>query len=98
MNYIITLSNLRKFTKSSVFNNIITCLFQISKIVHKNLLLYTQDEAKFAARDFLYPAMVRTSQVAARQLALRNRNNFKKVYTDCVMNSGRPWGDFWIIL
>ncbi len=83
MNYTIVLSNLRKFTKSSVFNNIITCLFQISKIVHKKLLLNTQDEAKFAARDCLSPAMVRTSQVAARLLALRNRSNFKKVYLRC---------------
>jgi hypothetical protein len=36
-----------------------------------------QGEAKFAARYYLSPAMVRTSQVAARRLALRNRSNFK---------------------
>jgi hypothetical protein len=77
----ITLSNLRKFTKSFFYNNIITCLFQISKKVHKNLLLYTQSEAKFAARVCLSPAMLRSSQVAARLLARRNRSNFKKAYT-----------------
>jgi hypothetical protein len=77
----ITLSNLRKFTKSSFYNIIITCLFQISKKLHKNLLLYTQGEEKFAARDCLSPAMVRSSQVAARRLALWNCSNFKKVYT-----------------
>ena len=39
-----------------------------------------QGEAKFAARYYLSPAMVRTSQVAARLLALRNHSNLKKVY------------------
>jgi hypothetical protein len=32
-------------------------------------------------QEFVYPPMVRSSQVAARLLALRNRSNFKKVYT-----------------
>jgi hypothetical protein len=40
--------------------------------MHKNLLLYTKGEAKFSGRYCLYPAMVRSSQVAARLLSLRN--------------------------
>ncbi len=49
--------------------------------MQKNLLLYTKGGAKFVARYCLSPAIVRSSQVAARLLALWNRSNFKKVYT-----------------
>jgi len=67
------LSNLRKFIKSSVYNNIITCQFQISKKVHKNQLLYTLDEANLQQGTVYPPPWCALVKVAARHLALRNR-------------------------